>query len=93
MSISPLPTYASRPTTASTSTSGRSPRAPSRGHVLCDGNGGNVGDRVDHARLLSTAGYDVLADYRGYGEKWPAKRGWFYRDARAAGRALLDQDP
>ncbi|MBA3421566.1 MAG: alpha/beta hydrolase [Thermoleophilaceae bacterium] len=69
--------------------------APSRGHVLlCHGNGGNVGDRVDHARLLSTAGYDVLLfDYRGYGQSSgrPSEDGT-YRDARAARRALLRQD-
>jgi fermentation-respiration switch protein FrsA (DUF1100 family) len=70
-------------------------KAPRRGHVLlCHGNGGNVGDRVDHARLLSTAGYDVLLfDYRGYGQSSgrPSEDGT-YRDARAARRALLDQE-
>jgi len=69
--------------------------AQSRGHVLlCHGNGGNIGDRVEHARLLSTSGYDVLLfDYRGYGESSgrPTEEGT-YRDARAARRALLDQE-
>lgn len=70
-------------------------KAFSRGHVLlCHGNGGNVGDRVDHARLLATAGYDVLLfDYRGYGKSSgrPSEDGT-YRDARAARRALLRQE-
>ena len=39
------------------------------GHVLlCHGNAGNVGDRLLHAALLTSAGFDVLLfDYRGYG--------------------------
>ena len=69
--------------------------APSRSHVLlCHGNGGNIGDRVDHARLLSNSGFDVLLfDYRGYGESSgrPSEEGT-YCDARAARRALLEQD-
>ncbi len=69
-------------------------RVPSLGHVLlCHGNAGNVGDRVLHARLLSTAGFDVLLfDYRGYGRSSgrPSEEGT-YRDARAARRALLRQ--
>jgi uncharacterized protein len=70
-------------------------RAPSLGHVLlCHGNAGNVGDRVLHARLLTSAGFDVLVfDYRGYGRSTgsPTEEGT-YRDARAARRALLDQE-
>jgi uncharacterized protein len=62
------------------------------GHVLlCHGNAGNIGDRVAHVELLSTAGFDVLAfDYRGYGRSSgrPDEEGT-YRDARAARRALL----
>ena len=69
--------------------------APSRGHVLlCHGNGGNIGGRIDHAKLLSPAGYDVLLfDYRGYGQSSgrPSEEGT-YRDARAARRALLDRE-
>jgi fermentation-respiration switch protein FrsA (DUF1100 family) len=69
--------------------------APSRGHVLlCHGNAGNVGDRIDHARLLTSAGFDVLLfDYRGYGRSTgrPSEEGT-YRDARAARKALLDRD-
>lgn len=65
---------------------------PSLGHVLlCHGNAGNVGDRVHHAELLSTAGFDVLLfDYRGYGRSSgrPGEDGT-YRDARAARIALL----
>jgi pimeloyl-ACP methyl ester carboxylesterase len=68
---------------------------PSRGHVLlCHGNAGNVGDRVDHAKVLSRAGFDVLLfDYRGYGRSSgrPSEEGT-YRDARAARKALLRQD-
>jgi fermentation-respiration switch protein FrsA (DUF1100 family) len=67
----------------------------SRGQVLlCHGNGGNVGDRVDHASLLSRAGFDVLLfDYRGYGRSTgrPREDGT-YRDARAAREVLLRQD-
>jgi fermentation-respiration switch protein FrsA (DUF1100 family) len=68
--------------------------APSAGHVLfCHGNAGNIGDRVDHAALLATAGFDVLLfDYRGYGRGSgrPNEHGT-YRDARAARRALREQ--
>jgi fermentation-respiration switch protein FrsA (DUF1100 family) len=67
---------------------------PSRGHVLfCHGNGGNVGDRVEQARLLSRAGFEVLLfDYRGYGRSSgrPSEEGT-YRDARAARDSLLCQ--
>jgi uncharacterized protein len=61
--------------------------------LLCHGNGGNVGDRVPHAALLTGAGFDVLAfDYRGYGRSSgrPSEQGT-YRDARAARDALLRQ--
>ena len=72
-----------------------SARTPSLGHVLlCHGNAGNVGDRVLHARLLTSAGFDVLVfDYRGYGQSSgrPTEEGT-YRDARAARRALLCQE-
>jgi uncharacterized protein len=64
------------------------------GHVLlCHGNAGNVGDRLLHAALLTSAGFDVLLfDYRGYGRSSgrPSEEGT-YRDARAATAALLDQ--
>ncbi len=64
------------------------------GHVLlCHGNGGNVGDRVLFAALLTAAGFDVvLFDYRGYGRSSgrPSEQGT-YRDARAALACLLAQ--
>ncbi|HLL86337.1 MAG TPA: alpha/beta fold hydrolase, partial [Thermoleophilaceae bacterium] len=67
---------------------------PSKGHVLfCHGNGGNIGDRLDTARLLAEAGFDLLLfDYRGYGRSSgrPSEEGT-YRDARAARSALLEQ--
>ncbi len=70
-------------------------RAPSLGHVLLShGNAGNIGDRVLHARLLTSAGFDVLVfDYRGYGQSTgsPSEEGT-YRDARAARRGLLAQE-
>jgi pimeloyl-ACP methyl ester carboxylesterase len=70
-------------------------QAPPLGHVLlCHGNAGNVGDRVEHIALLTSAGFDVLAfDYRGYGRSSgrPSEEGT-YRDARAARDALLRQD-
>ena len=66
----------------------------SAGHVLyCHGNGGNIGDRVQHAELLRRAGLDVLLfDYRGYGRSTgrPTEEGT-YRDARAARAALLER--
>jgi uncharacterized protein len=69
-------------------------RARTLGHLLfCHGNAGNVGDRVDHAALLSAIGFDVLLfDYRGYGHSTgkPNEEGT-YSDARAALAALLDQ--
>lgn len=48
----------------------------SAGHILFfHGNGGNIGDRVAHAKLLVRAGLDVmLFDYRGYGRStWQAR--------------------
>jgi uncharacterized protein len=69
-------------------------QGPSRGHVLlCHGNAGNVGDRVEHARLLSGAAFNVLLfDYRGYGDSSgrPSEEGT-HRDARAARKALVRQ--
>ena len=69
-------------------------RLSPRGHVLfCHGNGGNVGDRVMHASLLTAAGFDVLLfDYRGYGRSSgrPSEAGT-YRDARTALACLLAQ--
>jgi fermentation-respiration switch protein FrsA (DUF1100 family) len=69
-------------------------RSPSIGQVLlCHGNAGNVGDRVIHAQLLSTAGFDVLLfDYRGYGASTgrPDEDGT-YLDARAALQVLISQ--
>lgn len=69
-------------------------RPPLLGHLLfCHGNGGNIGDRVHTAALLSAAGFDVmLFDYRGYGNSTgrPDEPGT-YGDARAARAALLAQ--
>jgi len=68
--------------------------APSKGHVLfCHGNGGNIADRLDNARLLAEAGFDLLLfDYRGYGHSSgrPSEDGT-YGDARAARSVLLEQ--
>jgi len=69
-------------------------RSPPIGHLLvCHGNGGNVGDRVLFAALLTATGFDVvLFDYRGYGRSTgrPSEQGT-YRDARAALACLLAQ--
>lgn len=68
------------------------PRAPTLGHVLLfHGNGGNIGDRVLLAALLSDAGFGVLLfDPRGYGRSsGRANERGTYRDARAALAALL----
>jgi uncharacterized protein len=66
----------------------------SLGHLLiCHGNGGNIGDRVLHASVLTAAGFDVLLfDYRGYGASSgrPSEQGT-YRDARAALAGMLEQ--
>jgi pimeloyl-ACP methyl ester carboxylesterase len=73
----------------------RSPRQPAVAHVLlAHGNAGNIGDRVQQARLLVDAGLDVFVfDYRGYGrsEGRPDVEGT-YRDTRAARGALLRQE-
>ncbi len=68
------------------------PRACPLGHVLLfHGNGGNIGDRVPFASVLSDAGFGVvLFDPRGYGRSSgrPSEQGT-YRDARAALDGLL----
>src|SRR5829696_8065716 len=94
-STSKLRSSPSRPRTTSASTAGGiRASTPSKGHVLfCYGNGGNIGDRLDNARLLAEAGFDLLLfDYRGYGRSSgrPSEEGT-YRDARAARSALLEQ--
>jgi fermentation-respiration switch protein FrsA (DUF1100 family) len=67
-------------------------QGPVIGHVLfVHGNAGNIGDRVEHAALLSAVGLDVLlVDYRGYGRSTgsPSEEG-LQQDARAARAALL----
>jgi uncharacterized protein len=74
-------------------------RPPLIGHLLfCHGNGGNIGDRVGTAALLSAVGFNVLLfDYRGYGTSTGSvDELGTYRDARAARAALLtlrDVDP
>jgi fermentation-respiration switch protein FrsA (DUF1100 family) len=69
-------------------------RRDSLGHlVLCHGNAGNIGDRVLHAALLTSAGFDVLLfDYRGYGRSSgrPGETGT-YHDAKAVLGCLLEQ--
>jgi fermentation-respiration switch protein FrsA (DUF1100 family) len=61
--------------------------------LFCHGNGGNIGDRVGTAALLSAVGFDILLyDYRGYGTSTgKADEPGTYRDARAAHDALLAQ--
>lgn len=70
-------------------------RPKSVGHILLfHGNAGNIGDRLLHAQLLTAAGFDVLLfDYRGYGRSTgkPDEEG-IYRDARAAGSALVRRE-
>lgn len=69
-------------------------RPPPIGHMLfCHGNGGNIGDRVHNAALLSAAGFDMLLfDYRGYGKSTgKADEPGTYADARAAHASLLEQ--
>jgi uncharacterized protein len=67
-------------------------QAQRRGHILlCHGNGGDIGDRIAPARLLTMAGFDVLLfDYRGYGRSRgkPSVEGT-HRDALGAHAALL----
>lgn len=61
--------------------------------LVAPGNGGNRGDRIPLARLLSDAGYDVLLmDYRGYGGNpgSPSEEG-LTSDALAAYDALRDR--
>ncbi|MEY2516343.1 MAG: uncharacterized protein QOJ89_3701 [bacterium] len=69
-------------------------RAPARGHVLLmHGNGGNIGDRLALAEVLTAVGFDVLLfDWRGFGNSSgsPGEHGT-YRDARAARVCLLRQ--
>ncbi len=71
-------------------------QARRRGRVLlCHGNGGAIGDRTAHARLLTMAGFDVLLfDYRGYGRSRgkPSEHAT-RRDARAAHAALHRRTP
>jgi len=58
--------------------------------LLCHGNAGNIGHRLDTCRaLLSTGVSAFLFDYRGYGRShgWPSEEGT-YRDAQAAYRWL-----
>src|SRR5437867_4259452 len=54
--------------------------------LLCHGNAGNIGDRLEMAKALLTTGVNVfLFDYRGYGrsEGRPSEEGT-YLDAQAA---------
>lgn len=68
------------------------PRKPARAHVLfLHGNAGNISHRLEHARALREAGFDVfLFDYRGYGRSTgTATVEGTHKDARAARKALL----
>ncbi len=61
--------------------------------VLCHGNGGNIGHRIDVCRALRELGLNVFSfDYRGYGlsEGEPSEKGT-YLDAQAAHRWLRDR--
>ena len=63
-----------------------------RALLIFHGNAGNIGDRLDRARILRERfGLDVfLVDYRGYGPSQgsPSEEG-FYRDARAIHGAAI----
>ncbi|MBI4662845.1 MAG: alpha/beta hydrolase [Verrucomicrobia bacterium] len=67
-----------------------------RGHfvvLLCHGNAGNIGHRLEHDQILLNLGVGVFSfDYRGYGRSAgrPSERGT-YIDAMAAYRWLLDK--
>jgi hypothetical protein len=60
--------------------------------LLCHGNGGNIGDRLDKIKLLHGLGASVfIFDYRGYGssEGKPSEKG-LYLDAQAAYGYLMN---
>lgn len=66
---------------------------PARVVLVCHGNGGNIGDRLDLYQQLLECGLGILAfDYRGYGtsEGHPTEPGT-YLDAAAAVDWLLSQ--
>jgi len=66
----------------------------SRALLFFHGNAGNVGDRLDRARILvQRLGLDVfLVDYRGYGaSEGSPSEGGLYRDARAIHRAARER--
>jgi uncharacterized protein len=59
--------------------------------LLCHGNGGNIGDRLDKIKLLHGLGLSVfIFDYRGYGlsSGKPSEKG-LYLDAQAAYEYLM----
>jgi fermentation-respiration switch protein FrsA (DUF1100 family) len=61
--------------------------------LLCHGNAGNMGSRVEKVRILHELGLALfLFDYRGYGKSKgsPSEKG-LYEDARAAYRYLTEQ--
>src|SRR5207249_8613654 len=61
--------------------------------LLCHGNAGNIGDRLEMAKALLQTGVNVfLFDYRGYGRSQgrPSEEGT-YRDAQAAHQWLQQQ--
>jgi fermentation-respiration switch protein FrsA (DUF1100 family) len=67
----------------------------SAGHILLfHGNAGNIGDRVLHASMLATAGFDVmLFDYRGYGHSsGRPDEGGTYLDARSARQVMAGRE-
>lgn len=60
------------------------PRKDSPLVIHCNGNGGNLSDRVEKFSLLHSLGFSVMGfDYRGYGESGgkPSEEG-FYEDLR-----------
>ena len=67
--------------------------APRGVALLAHGNAGNIGNRVDYARLFHRLGFALLLlEYRGYGrsEGKPSEEGT-YADARAAWRHLVTE--
>ncbi len=67
--------------------------APRATLIMCHGNGGNIGHRVDAIRFFHGLGLNVLIfDYRGYGTSTgqPSEEG-VHRDAQAAWQHLVGE--
>jgi hypothetical protein len=61
--------------------------------ILCHGNGGNISHFLEHVKILSSLGLNVLSfDYRGYGKSdgAPSEEG-MYLDAEAAWDYLVNE--